>query len=85
MQSLGKYRLDAHCYSGSHVGCAILGNIWYDMPALGVWLAILLGALVRKMPWDEVKVLPSKGYYFPLFGNGSFFDVSLKHCRQLHG
>ncbi|HRD07251.1 MAG TPA: SLC13 family permease [Saprospiraceae bacterium] len=33
---------------------AILSNIWYDMPALGVWLAILLGALVRKMPWDEV-------------------------------
>ena len=54
---------------------AILSNIWYDMPALGVWLAILLGALVRKMPWDEVSASP-QGYYFPpLFGNGSFFDA----------
>ncbi|MBK7223010.1 MAG: citrate transporter [Saprospiraceae bacterium] len=33
---------------------AILSNILYDMPALGVWIAILIGALVRKMPWDEV-------------------------------
>lgn len=33
---------------------AILSNILYDMPALGVWIAILLGALIRKMPWEEV-------------------------------
>ena len=33
---------------------AILSNILYDMPALGVWIAILIGALFRKMPWDEV-------------------------------
>ena len=33
---------------------AILSNILYDMPALGVWIAIALGALFRKMPWAEV-------------------------------
>jgi Na+/H+ antiporter NhaD/arsenite permease-like protein len=34
---------------------AILSNIFYDMPALGVWLAIIIGALIRKMPWREVR------------------------------
>jgi len=33
---------------------AILSNIYYDMPALGVWIAIIIGALIRKMPWHEV-------------------------------
>jgi Na+/H+ antiporter NhaD/arsenite permease-like protein len=33
---------------------AILSNIYYDMPALGVWIAILVGAIFRKMPWQEV-------------------------------
>ncbi|MBK8668147.1 MAG: citrate transporter [Saprospiraceae bacterium] len=33
---------------------AILSNIYYDMPALGVWLAIFIGAIFRKMPWGEV-------------------------------
>lgn len=33
---------------------AIISNILYDMPALGVWIAIALGALFRKMPWEEV-------------------------------
>jgi Na+/H+ antiporter NhaD/arsenite permease-like protein len=33
---------------------AILSNIYYDLPALGVWIAILLGALFRPIPWHEV-------------------------------
>jgi Na+/H+ antiporter NhaD/arsenite permease-like protein len=33
---------------------AIFSNIYYDMPALGVWLAILIGALFTKIPWGEI-------------------------------
>jgi Na+/H+ antiporter NhaD/arsenite permease-like protein len=33
---------------------AIISNILYDMPALGVWIAIVLGAFLRKVPWKEV-------------------------------
>ncbi len=33
---------------------AIAANVIYDMPALGVWIAILVGAIFRKMPWHEV-------------------------------
>jgi len=33
---------------------AIVSNIYYDMPALGVWIAILIGATFRKLPWGEI-------------------------------
>ncbi len=33
---------------------AILSNFFYDMPALGVWIAIVIGAFFRKMPWHEI-------------------------------
>lgn len=33
---------------------AIISNILYDMPALGVWIAIVLGAFLRPVPWKEV-------------------------------
>lgn len=33
---------------------AIISNIYYDMPALGVWVAILIGATFKKLPWHEV-------------------------------
>ena len=33
---------------------AILSNILYDMPALGVWIALLLGALIIRILWKEV-------------------------------
>jgi len=33
---------------------AILSNIYYDMPALGVWAAILVGSFFIKMPWQEI-------------------------------
>jgi Na+/H+ antiporter NhaD/arsenite permease-like protein len=33
---------------------AIISNFLYDMPALGVWIAILIGAFLRPIPWKEV-------------------------------
>ncbi len=33
---------------------AILANLLYDMPALGVWIAIVIGTLLRAVPWKEV-------------------------------
>jgi len=35
--------------------CAIVTNYTLDFPALGVWVAILLGSLFRKTPWFELK------------------------------
>ncbi len=34
---------------------AILTNYFLDFPALGVWVAILIGAMARKTPWFELK------------------------------
>lgn len=34
---------------------AISTNVLLDFPALGVWIAILLGSLIRKTPWGELK------------------------------
>ena len=33
---------------------AIVSNILYDMPALGVWIAILIGSFIRPVPWKEI-------------------------------
>jgi uncharacterized membrane protein YiaA len=33
---------------------AIISNVLYDMPALGVWIAIVIGAFLRPVPWKEV-------------------------------
>ena len=33
---------------------AIIANVAYDMPALGVWIAIVIGALIRPVPWKEI-------------------------------
>jgi len=33
---------------------AIISNILYDMPALGVWFAIVIGSFLRPVPWKEV-------------------------------
>lgn len=33
----------------------IITNVVFDFPALGVWIAILIGALIRKTPWGEAK------------------------------
>jgi len=34
---------------------AIMTNFLFDFPAMGVWIAILLGALISKTPWYELK------------------------------
>ncbi len=52
---------------------AILSNILYDMPALGVWIAILLGALLRPVPWKEV----------PAAIKGTIFLLSLVSCAAM--
>jgi Na+/H+ antiporter NhaD/arsenite permease-like protein len=33
---------------------AIISNFLYDMPALGVWIAIIIGTFIRPVPWKEV-------------------------------
>jgi Na+/H+ antiporter NhaD/arsenite permease-like protein len=33
---------------------AIISNFVYDMPALGVWIAIVISAVLRPIPWKEV-------------------------------
>lgn len=52
---------------------AIITNYTLDMPALGVWVAILLGALLRPIPWKEV----------PAAIMGTIFLLSLVMCASL--
>jgi Na+/H+ antiporter NhaD/arsenite permease-like protein len=33
---------------------AIISNFLYDMPALGVWIALIIGAAFRPIPWNEI-------------------------------
>jgi Na+/H+ antiporter NhaD/arsenite permease-like protein len=51
----------------------ILTNVFFDFPALGVWLAILIGSLFRKTPWHEGKAALS----------GSVFLLSLVTCASM--
>lgn len=48
-------------------------NVLFDFPALGVWGAILVGAIFRKTPWREAKQALS----------GSFFLISLVTAASL--
>jgi Na+/H+ antiporter NhaD/arsenite permease-like protein len=52
---------------------AILSNFLYDMPALGVWIAILIGALIRPVPWKEL----------PGAVRGTIFLLCLVSCASL--
>jgi Na+/H+ antiporter NhaD/arsenite permease-like protein len=52
---------------------AIISNFLYDMPALGVWIAILIGAFLRPVPWKEV----------PGAIRGSIFLLCLVFCASL--
>jgi len=52
---------------------AIVSNILYDMPALGVWIAILIGTLLRPVPWKEV----------PGAIKGTIFLLCLVFCASL--
>lgn len=52
---------------------AILTNYFMDFPAVGVWIAIVIGSLLRKMPWDEI----------PKSVQGTVFLVALVTCASL--
>jgi Na+/H+ antiporter NhaD/arsenite permease-like protein len=52
---------------------AILSNWLMDFPAVGVWIAILIGSLLRKTPWDEI----------PKAVQGTIFLVALVTCASL--
>jgi Na+/H+ antiporter NhaD/arsenite permease-like protein len=52
---------------------AIISNIIYDMPALGVWVAILIGSLFTHIPWKEV----------PGAIKGTIFLLCLVFCASL--
>jgi Na+/H+ antiporter NhaD/arsenite permease-like protein len=52
---------------------AIVSNILYDMPALGVWVAIVVGSLFRPVPWKEV----------PGSIKGTIFLLCLVSCASM--
>jgi Na+/H+ antiporter NhaD/arsenite permease-like protein len=52
---------------------AILTNYLLEFPALGVWIAILIGSLLRKTPWEEI----------PRAVQGTIFLVALVTCASL--
>ena len=52
---------------------AIVSNILYDMPALGVWIGIGIGAILRPVPWKEV----------PGAIKGTIFLLSLVTCASM--
>jgi Na+/H+ antiporter NhaD/arsenite permease-like protein len=52
---------------------AIISNILYDMPALGVWIAIVLGVFLRPVPWKEV----------PASIKGTIFLLCLVMCASM--
>jgi Na+/H+ antiporter NhaD/arsenite permease-like protein len=52
---------------------AIISNIFYDMPALGVWIAIVIGALLRPVPWQEI----------PGAIKGTIFLLCLVFCASM--
>jgi Citrate transporter len=55
------------------LACAIISNILYDMPALGVWIAIVLSSFLRPVPWKEV----------PGAIKGTVFLLCLVFCASL--
>lgn len=52
---------------------AIITNVYLDLPAAGVWIAIIIGALITKTPWDEI----------PKCLKGTFFLLSLVMCASM--
>lgn len=51
----------------------ILTNVFFDFPALGVWIAIFIGAFIRQTDWAEAKNAIG----------GSIFLLSLVTCASL--
>jgi Na+/H+ antiporter NhaD/arsenite permease-like protein len=58
---------------GLILALTIATNILFDFPALGVWIAILIGAMLRKTPWGEAKSALG----------GSIFLLSLVTCASM--
>ncbi len=58
---------------------AIASNILIQFPAVGVWVAILLGGLIRPIPWEEARSV-SKGTIFLL---SLVFSASLMPVNSL--
>ena len=55
------------------LAATILANVYFGMPALGVWAGILIGAIFRKTPWKQIRTaLP-----------GTVFLLSLVTCASL--
>lgn len=52
---------------------AIFTNFYFDLPALGVWLAILIGNFLRKAPWCEIRKALQ----------GTIFLTALVSCASL--
>ena len=52
---------------------AIISKILYDMPALGVWIAIVIGSFLKPVPWKEV----------PGAIKGTIFLLCLVFCASL--
>jgi Na+/H+ antiporter NhaD/arsenite permease-like protein len=53
--------------------CTILTNVLLEFPALGVWIGIVVGAFIRKTPWQELK----KAW------QGTVFLMCLVFCASL--
>lgn len=63
LQPISKTAHSSHTIDSGHlwivvliIAGATLGNIAFDFPALGVWIAILIGALFRRTGWKEARV-----------------------------
>jgi len=52
---------------------AIISNILYDMPALGVWISIIIGSFIISVPWREI----------PGAIKGTIFLLCLVICASL--
>jgi Na+/H+ antiporter NhaD/arsenite permease-like protein len=61
------------------IGGTIVGNVMLDFPAAGVWVAILLGSLIRPTPWREI----SKAYKGSLFLLSLVLSASLMPVKAL--
>lgn len=59
------------------IGGAIAANVLLDFPAVGVWVAILLGGLIRPTPWRAISgVLKGSVFLISLMLSASLMPVN---------
>jgi Na+/H+ antiporter NhaD/arsenite permease-like protein len=58
---------------------AIISNVYYDMPALGVWVVIGLSSLIIKVPWRELNSMTKSS----VFLIGLVLSASLMPVNEL--